>query len=61
MKIDRNRARDRRSMGALRRDGWRVFVVWECQTKSHKLKVLKRRLRRYLGESTARNAGGVVR
>lgn len=25
-----NVARDRRNVRALRRDGWRVFVVWEC-------------------------------
>ena len=60
-KIDRNRARDCRAMAALRQGGWRVSVVWECQTKSHKLEVLKRRLRRFLGECTARNAGGVAR
>jgi DNA mismatch endonuclease (patch repair protein) len=32
-KIARNRARDRRTLAALRRVDWRVLVVWECQTK----------------------------
>lgn len=32
-KIRRNRARDRRTLAALRRDGWRVLVVWECHTR----------------------------
>jgi DNA mismatch endonuclease (patch repair protein) len=32
-KITRNRLRDRRTIAALRRNGWRVLVVWECQTR----------------------------
>jgi DNA mismatch endonuclease (patch repair protein) len=32
-KIRRNRARDQRALEALRRAGWRVLVVWECQTR----------------------------
>jgi DNA mismatch endonuclease (patch repair protein) len=30
-KLRRNRARDRRTLAALRAHGWRVIVVWECQ------------------------------
>lgn len=33
-KLTRNKARDKRAKSALSADGWRVFVVWECQTKS---------------------------
>lgn len=33
MKRKENRLRDRRVVRALRRLGWRVLVVWECQTK----------------------------
>jgi len=29
----KNRARDRTTVAALRRSGWRVLVVWECQTR----------------------------
>jgi DNA mismatch endonuclease (patch repair protein) len=28
-----NRARDHRIVTSLRRAGWRVLVVWECQTR----------------------------
>jgi DNA mismatch endonuclease, patch repair protein len=31
-KRENNRIRDRHSISALRRAGWRVLVVWECQT-----------------------------
>lgn len=32
-KLQRNMERDRRSVRALRRVGWRVLVVWECQIR----------------------------
>ena len=32
-KLADNRERDKRNRRALRRLGWEVFVVWECQTK----------------------------
>lgn len=32
-KFERNRARDRRKAAQLRRLGYSVLVVWECQTK----------------------------
>src|SRR5438128_1869879 len=32
-KLKRNIERDRRSLRALRRAGWRVLVVWECQIR----------------------------
>ena len=31
-KLRRNRERDRKNLAILRKDGWRVFVVWECQS-----------------------------
>ena len=30
-----NRERDLRAVDALRADGWRVLVVWECATRDH--------------------------
>jgi DNA mismatch endonuclease (patch repair protein) len=33
VKFERNRMRDRKSRRALTGLGWRVLVVWECQTK----------------------------
>jgi DNA mismatch endonuclease (patch repair protein) len=44
-KFDQNRARDRRTAAALRRAGFRVFVVWECETAD--LPRLERRLIRF--------------
>lgn len=32
-KIARNRERDRQHDEDLKREGWRVFVVWECQIR----------------------------
>jgi DNA mismatch endonuclease, patch repair protein len=33
-KLGRNRQRDRRQAAGLRRLGWRVLTVWECQLKT---------------------------
>ncbi|PCK78490.1 very short patch repair endonuclease [Rhizobium sophoriradicis] len=33
-KFDRNVARDVRVQGELRAQGWRVFVIWECDLQS---------------------------
>ena len=33
-KFDGNVRRDRRKADALRKSGWRVVTVWECQTKA---------------------------
>ena len=32
-KIERNRQRDERNKGELKKLGWRVMTVWECQLK----------------------------
>ena len=32
-KIDANRSRDARNIAALRQEGWRVCVIWECATR----------------------------
>jgi len=62
-KRQRNATRDRRNHRKLRRLGWRILTVWECQTKRDKLEVLERRLRRFLGEDATRNTdrGGVTK
>ncbi|MCH8880311.1 MAG: DNA mismatch endonuclease Vsr [Planctomycetes bacterium] len=41
-----NVARDRRQIRKLRRLGWRVLVVWECQTRD--LEKLRAKLTRFL-------------
>jgi DNA mismatch endonuclease (patch repair protein) len=45
-KLARNKSRDRRTRRALGRLGWKVLVVWECQTRS--MDRLARRLRAFL-------------
>lgn len=32
-KLDRNIERDRKNQDLLRKEGWHVLVIWECQTK----------------------------
>ncbi len=47
-KFDRNVARDRRTLRRLRREGWTVLVVWECQTRAAKREALRNRIQRFL-------------
>lgn len=47
-KLSANVARDRRNRRDLKRLGWKVLVIWECQTK--KPAKLSPRLRRFLRE-----------
>jgi DNA mismatch endonuclease (patch repair protein) len=47
-KIDRNAARDKRVQRALRRLGWGVLVVWECQAQPRMADRLRARLRAFL-------------
>lgn len=41
-----NAERDKRNLRKLRRDGWRVLVIWECQTPN--TKKLGRKLKNFL-------------
>jgi len=45
-KLEGNRKRDIREIAELKKAGWRVFVVWECELKN--LEALAKRLRRFL-------------
>jgi DNA mismatch endonuclease (patch repair protein) len=47
-KLLANHERDRRHRRALRRLGWRVLVIWECQLR--KAEVLTKRVARFLEE-----------
>lgn len=50
-KFRRNRARDRRKARALKKLGWRVIQVWECQLDRSPIRVANRILRAWrLGE-----------
>lgn len=33
-KLQRNRARDKKNLRSLRRQGWIPFVIWECELKN---------------------------
>jgi len=41
-----NVERDRRNLRALRREGWRVMIVWECETRN--LSTLSKRIEKFL-------------
>lgn len=41
-----NAARDRRNLAALEAGGWRVLIIWECETRD--MAQLERTLRRFL-------------
>ena len=45
-KLGRNRARDLQNVEALKADGWRVLVIWECKTRD--ARKLGLQLRRFL-------------
>ena len=51
-KLKRNVERDQRAIRALRRDGWRVLVIWECQTRNHER--VAARIDRFLCSAEAR-------
>lgn len=46
-KLRQNRLRDRRVIRRLQNDGWKVEIIWECETTSPRL--LRAKLRRFLG------------
>ncbi len=45
-KIAKNLERDRQAQEQLRRDGWKVLTIWECETKNKGS--LAKRLSRFL-------------
>src|SRR5665213_923674 len=45
-KLRRNQERDQENAGTLRKLGWRIFVVWECEVKN--TEKLMKRLTRFL-------------
>jgi DNA mismatch endonuclease (patch repair protein) len=50
-KLSRNVVRDAENRRGLRRAGWRVLVIWECQTRERD--VVARKLKRFLGGPTS--------
>jgi DNA mismatch endonuclease, patch repair protein len=51
-KLDSNITRDKRNIKQLRKDGWRVLVIWQCQTRNSE--TLKRTLSEFLNEEVKR-------
>ena len=51
-KLERNRQRDQTTAEELKKLGWCVLVVWECQTKHEGL--LETRIRRFLDDGYSR-------
>jgi DNA mismatch endonuclease, patch repair protein len=49
-KLRRNVKRDRRNVSKLRRDGWRVLKVWECEVSD--VEEVRARLIRFLGPTS---------
>lgn len=49
-KLERNCRRDEENARKLKELGWRVYVVWECETKA--MKHLGKRLARFLRKET---------
>jgi DNA mismatch endonuclease, patch repair protein len=50
-KLERNRTRDTRNIAALKVDGWRTLVIWECET--HSERTLQKRIRAFLSANVA--------
>ncbi len=46
LKLARNKARDIKTLTALKKAGWRVLVLWECELKD--IKSVMGRLRGFL-------------
>ena len=50
-KFERNQRRDAKNRRLLRKMGWTVLVVWECETIPRRLPNLESRLKRFLGRN----------
>jgi DNA mismatch endonuclease, patch repair protein len=48
-KRERNVQRDRQHLRALRREGWKVLLLWECKTRD--LEFLRKKLESFLKDS----------
>jgi DNA mismatch endonuclease (patch repair protein) len=47
-KLELNRLRDKRTLDVLQQQGWRVLIVWECETRNES--TLAQRLTRFLSD-----------
>lgn len=58
-KVERNQRRDEESAKALDALGWRVLIIWQCETKN--LEVLQLQLKKFFGRSARRRLGQKAR
>lgn len=45
-KLDRNMQRDKENCAALNELGWRVLIIWECETKKKNIEALTEKLKK---------------
>jgi DNA mismatch endonuclease (patch repair protein) len=50
-KLERNRTRDAANISALKQEGWKTLVIWECETRSEH--TLQKRIKTFLGANAA--------
>jgi DNA mismatch endonuclease (patch repair protein) len=50
-KLNANAKRDKRHVLQLRKDGWKVLVLWECEIRKISEKSLANRLQKFLGKN----------
>ena len=53
IKLASNVSRDRLTAGRLRRAGWRIMTIWECEIRPSKIERLEARLTRFLRTSAS--------
>jgi DNA mismatch endonuclease (patch repair protein) len=47
-KLDRTLERDKENIVKLKQLGYKVLVIWECETKNKKIELLKNRIKEFL-------------
>lgn len=47
-KLKRNRIRDAKHLAALKADGWKALVIWECETRGER--ALQKRIKLFLSK-----------
>jgi len=56
-KLDRTMARDKENQARLEALGWRVLVIWECETRKRREENLVRKITCFFGHNTDDDGG----
>ena len=56
-KLEANKSRDARNLRELKKSGWKVLVIWQCQTKD--IRGLIKMLKSFLGRPGKQRTGGL--